>query len=333
MMKPPSFWNRPPSRPGLLSSLLLPAAAIWASVTRRQLREGPRERLGVPVIAVGNVNLGGTGKTPTVMALVKILQDMDVQAHVVSRGYGGSIDGPHRVNDRRDMATQVGDEPLLLSAFAPVWVAKNRAEGAKAARDAGADVIILDDGLQNAALHHDLTVTVFDAKVGFGNGRVCPAGPLREPVNDALGRTDILLGIGRQEDVDTVLRDWPALRNFPLLSGHLEPLSTGFAWSGVRAYAFAGIGRPQKFFESLRAAGVQLVQTRAFDDHEPYTLAILRRMQAEAWTKDCHLVTTEKDAARIPPDMRAEILTFPVRLTVSQDDILKTMLDGLLRRA
>ncbi|MEM9716904.1 MAG: tetraacyldisaccharide 4'-kinase [Pseudomonadota bacterium] len=328
-MRPPSFWNNPPRRPGWQTRALYPLSLLWARATARRLATGPRVKCGKPVIAVGNINLGGTGKTPTVIALVEILKDMNLTPHIVSRGYGGEVEGPHLVDGMKDTAKKVGDEPLLLSGFAPVWVAEDRAAGAKAAVQAGADCILLDDALQNPALSHDLTVTVVDAAIGFGNGRVCPAGPLREPVDTGLLRTDFILAIGADADIETLDADWPSLAQIKQVYGQLEPLETGTDWRCFRAYAFAGIGRPQKFYKSLKAEGAELIATRSFADHEPFSIAILKRMQAEAWAKGANLVTTEKDAARLPPDFRAEVITFPVRLKLSQDQALKDALAAL----
>lgn len=328
-MKPPRFWFREPDRPGLWPALLSPIAALYAAGTRRRLAKAARERVGVPVIAIGNVNMGGTGKTPTVIALVQALIEMGQRPAVVTRGYGGSITGPYRVNAAKDRAEAVGDEALLVSAFAPVFVSRDRTPGAKMAVAEGHDVIVLDDALQNPALHHDLTITVVDTEVGFGNGRVCPSGPLREPVAEALQRTDIVVAIGKSEEQGHLRGTWPILADKPMIGALLQPLETGFSWGGLRAYAFAGIGRPQKFFKSLKEAGAELIATRSFDDHAPLSLAVLKRMQAEAWAKAANLVTTEKDAARLPPEMRTEVMTFPVRLIFDDPERVNGSLSAL----
>lgn len=181
-MRPPLFWNRPR---GLISRLLAPLEWIWISTTRKRLKNGPWEKLDVPVVCVGNINIGGTGKTPTVIALLEVFANLGITAHVVSRGHGGSEIGPTQVNERTHTSTQVGDEPLIIAAFGPCWVAKDRTEGAKAAIKAGAQVILMDDGFQNPSLAKDLSLVVVDAEIGFGNGRVIPAGPLREPLTEA----------------------------------------------------------------------------------------------------------------------------------------------------
>ena len=330
-MKPPKFWNNPAFRPGLMALALWPLSKLWAFKTHMRLSQGARETIGVPVIAVGNINLGGTGKTPTVIALIELLKSMGKNPAVISRGYGGKIDGPHQVNPLKDTADKTGDEPILIAGFAPVWVSKKRALGAKAAVTAGHDCIILDDALQNPDLHHDLTLTVVDAETGFGNGMVCPSGPLREPINMGLSRTDFIISIGDTDAQSTLSRTWPKTNKIAKIAAQLRPLPTGFSWKGMRAYAFAGIGRPKKFFDALRSEGAEIIVARPFGDHEPYSIAVLKRMQAEAWTKDANLVTTEKDAARLPNDMRAEVLTFPVRLQFEDTELISAKISVLFQ--
>lgn len=322
-MQAPLFWNRPR---GLTSRLLLPLEWVWVTATRRRLAKGPWERLDVPVICVGNINVGGTGKTPTVIALLEIFRDLGVSAHVVSRGYGGAEIGPLQVDERKHSAGQVGDEPLLISAFGPCWVSKDRALGAKAAIAARAEVILLDDGLQNPALAKDLNLVVVDAEVGFGNGRVMPAGPLREPLTDGLSRADVVVPIGGRSAQKRLTN----ISHKPLWRGELRALETGMDWSGTRFIAFAGIGRPGKFFATLEDLGAEVVKTYAFPDHAPYTDTILQRLKAEATAKSAQLVTTEKDVARLPQAFRSEVLALPVRLVFDDPDAVKAALQELL---
>lgn len=311
-MRAPRFWGNPPSRPGWIATVLAPFGWLWAVVTAWRLARGPRVRLGAPVICVGNLTAGGAGKTPTVIALVERLRARGVETHVISRGHGGSLKGPVRVDERRHRADEVGDEPLLLAAFAPVWIGRDRAAAGRAAVAAGARALVMDDGFQNPSIAKDLSLVVVDAGFGFGNGRVMPAGPLREPVAAGMARADLLLCIGAPEARTAFARTWP--EGAGALAGELRPLRTGMDWGGLRALAFAGIGRPEKFFESLRALGADLVATRAFADHEPYAPRILARLEAEARLKDAQLVTTEKDAARLPPAFLPKVLVLPVRL-------------------
>ncbi|GIT92683.1 tetraacyldisaccharide 4'-kinase [Jannaschia pagri] len=320
-MRAPDFWTRPP---GLISTLLWPLSRLYAAGTARRVAR-PGASVGVPVICVGNLTAGGTGKTPTVIALAQRLAERGVAAHVVSRGYGGAATGPVRVDALTHTATDVGDEPLLLAAFAPTWVSKDRLAGARAAVSAGAQAILLDDGFQNPALTKDLSIVVVDAGVGFGNGRVIPAGPLREPVETGLARANLTLSIGPDEDQEGLHLPTPPTR----LRGKLLPLATGMPWEGLPVFAFAGIGRPEKFFETLRGLGVDLRGTESLADHQPLTPTLLRRLGERAAKLSAQPVTTEKDAVRLPPALRGRVMTLPVRLEIEDLAPLDAALDRI----
>jgi tetraacyldisaccharide 4'-kinase len=311
-MRAPGFWGNPPEAPGWQARALAPLGWIWAAVTARRMARGPGVRVGAPVICVGNLTAGGAGKTPTVAALAQRLAARGVAAHVVSRGHGGSLEGPLQVEETRHTAAEVGDEPLLLSAFVPVWIGRDRAAAARAAVAAGAQAIVMDDGFQNPGLAKDLSVIVVDAGFGFGNGRVIPAGPLREPAAEGLARADLVLALGTPQE-RAALGGVGAL---PRLDGRLAPLETGMDWAGLRAFAFAGIGRPEKFFATLRGLGAEIVGLRDFADHATYAPAILARLEGEARALGAQLVTTEKDAVRLPLSFRRQVLVVPVRLEV-----------------
>ncbi|MFQ5567578.1 MAG: tetraacyldisaccharide 4'-kinase [Paracoccaceae bacterium] len=311
-MKAPRFWSNPPERPGWQARLLAPAAGLWRLGAWWRGRRAAPYRAPVPVVCIGNLTAGGAGKTPMVAALLARLAAQGRDPHVVSRGHGGQLIGPHRVDPDSDSHRDVGDEPLLLAALAPVWVARDRAAGVCAAAEAGAGLVLMDDGFQNPYVIKDGSILMVDAGPGFGNARLIPAGPLREPAADGLARADVVVLVGTEAERRAAAGRWPALAG--AVAARLRPRRTGLSLAGERVLAFAGIGRPGKFFATLRAMGAEIVEAVAFADHCAYPPAVLRRLRRRALAEGAMLVTTEKDAVRLPSEFRPEVVVVQVYL-------------------
>ncbi len=289
----PSFWWRPP---GLISGLLSPLAAVYGAVAASRMAR-PGRAAGIPIVCIGNLTLGGAGKTPAAMAVARILDAAGRRPVMLSRGYGGALKGPVGVDPARHGAADVGDEPLLLARCAPTIVARDRAAGADAARAAGAGAIVMDDGFQSSALHKDRSILVVDGRRGIGNGRVFPAGPLRGPLQDQLGRANALMVIGVGAGGEAVAA---LARDIPVFHGRLEPNAEALALlKGRPVLAFAGIGDPEKFFATLRDAGIEIGATVPFPDHHRYRRFEARELIERAGRGGLVLVTTEKDQARL----------------------------------
>jgi len=314
-MHEPAFWYRPSS---WMSRFLMPLGAIYGVVAGHRLqREG--FDAGIPVLCVGNYHVGGAGKTPTVLALAKLLRELGETPVVLSRGYGGQLRGPILVDPGRHAAIDVGDEPLMLARTVPVVVARDRIDGVALARSQGASVIVMDDGFQNPAIAKDASLIVIDANRGLGNACVFPAGPLRAPLPPQLARTDALIVIGRGSAAEAVAAA-VAARGKPVLSAHLEADDASVAsLRGKRVLAFAGIGDPTRFFRTLRGSGIEVVLERVFADHHPFSQSEIETLTTEARRDGLTLVTTEKDLARLRgrdglPDWAREIVPFAVTL-------------------
>lgn len=318
-MKAPAFWfteNR-------LAQALAPLSAIGAAVTRHRVRR-PGLRVPVPVICCGGLTVGGAGKTTVALAIGSALRARGAAVHFVTRGYGGQAKGPVRVDPARHDAARVGDEALLLAGVAPCWVARDRAAGALRAWAAGASMIVLDDGLQNPALHKTLSLLVIDGATGFGNGRVLPAGPLREPVAAGVARAGAAVLIGEDRcGAQTHLP--PAL---PVLRARLICDRPDLA--GRRVFALAGIAFPAKFHRTLRQAGALLAGHADFSDHHRFTTRELDQVLARAAALDAQPITTPKDAVRLPATHRACFQVAGVALDWADPALLDQVLRGAM---
>ena len=303
-MKAPDFWSRPNAPLGKLLSPLGCAYRLAGALNKSFAKP---TRIDAMVLCVGNLVAGGAGKTPVALSIASILERDDLA--FLTRGYGGRLAGPVRVSPKFHTSTEVGDEALLLSQMAPTWVARDRVAGGKAAIKDGARLIVMDDGYQNPALTKDVGIVVIDGETGFGNGQLIPAGPLREPVAKGLARADAMVIVG--EDRAGLAKRTRA--SMPVLSGRILAAVDHAEWSGRRVIAFAGIGRPGKFFDTLKTIGCEVVATYTFADHHPFSNSEITRICAEADALDATPITTEKDAVRVPSAFKDRVEALPVK--------------------
>jgi tetraacyldisaccharide 4'-kinase len=317
-MRAPDFWYGKSSAGRVLGALLSPLsipyrAAAWSKSYRKGFR--PRAR----VLCIGNLTVGGSGKTPVALSIAQRLQQRGKSVAFLTRGYGGALNGPLRVDAEKHDAKAVGDEALLLAHMAPTYLSRDRARGAELADADGFDILVMDDGFQNPSLHKDVSLIVIDAASGFGNSHVVPAGPLREPVSRGLARAQAVIIVGDGA---------PALDfRGPVLRARLEPKENPV--SGLSVVAYAGIGRPEKFFATLQGLGADVVATRVFPDHHPYSDSEIMALRKLAREKNAQLVTTEKDFVRLAPRSRQGMIVLPVHAVFDDASALDTLLAQL----
>lgn len=321
MIHAPAFW----ARNGWPARLLTPLSGVATAITAHRMA-GTGWQAPVPVICCGNATVGGAGKTTLALDLAHRLIMRGIVVHILLRGYGGASHGPRRVVPG-DTAASVGDEALLLTALAPTWTGADRAASARAAIAAGAEVLLMDDGLQNPSLQKTISLLVVDGAAGFGNGRVLPAGPLREPVGAAAARCRAAVLIGR--DISGATARLPA--GLPVLRAALEQDAGIAEIRGRRVLAFAGIGFPEKFFGGLERAGVVVAARAAFADHHVFTEVEFARLVRKAREMDALLVTTPKDAVRLPEGASVHVVN--VRLVWEDATAIEQLLDGLVSPA
>ncbi len=329
-MREPAFWQPPSS---WLSRLLLPLAAIYGEIAgHRMARSGVQ--VGIPVLCVGNYHVGGAGKTPTTLALVALLRELGERPVVLSRGYGGNLRGPVKVDPARHRAADVDDEPLMMARQVTVVISRDRVGGAALARSTGASVIVMDDGFQNPAVAKDTSIIVIDGDRGLGNGRVLPAGPMRAPLDLQMARTDALVIIGTGAAADGVAAMVSA-KGAPVFRAQLKPAAESLAiLRGQRVLAFAGIGDPERFFRTLRHAGVDVVVAKAFPDHHPYAESDIGGLIAQARREALTVVTTDKDMVKLRGMPEAElVVSFAVTLAFEHDATLRAFVTERLNVA
>ncbi len=330
-MRAPDFWRR-----GSRSAwpvLLAPLGTLYAMAGRLRRTKTMARRAPVPVVCVGNLVAGGAGKTPTAIAVARHLIRNGVAVHMLSRGYGGRAKGPLRVDPRRHTAADVGDEPLLLAEVAPTWVARDRPAGALAAVAAGAEAIVMDDGHQNPTLAKDISIVVIDTEYGIGNGRIIPAGPLREPVDQGMKRADAIIMVGpiSPDAADARVRSTGGGK--PLLRAEMAPGVEAYALTDRAVVAFAGIARPEKFFNMLAGIGAHVLAGHAFPDHHPYRPDEIMTLVDAATADKAVLVTTAKDFVRLPPEARPMVQVVTADLEFEDPGLLDRVLAPVLRRA
>lgn len=329
-MRPPEFWNHKYGRDSapMIRMLLTPLSWIYGWAAARRIKTTPSFDVGIPVICVGNATLGGTGKTPVAIYLLKSLRRLGINAVGLTRGYGGHEKGPLPVAQNHT-ATDVGDEPLLLARHGPVWVAAGRDDGARAAHSHGADVIIMDDGHQNPQLEKTLSLLVVDAEVGFGNGCVFPAGPLREKLRPSLERADAIVLMKPTPDFE-INEDLAAqLEGKVVVPAYLAPAEDP---PRGKLYAFAGIGRPNKFFDALRRSGAEIVEEVPYADHYKYKNEDIENLFMLASEYGASLITTEKDHVRLPRGYHRGIYSWPVNVVFEDELTLRRLLHPIIAR-
>ena len=326
-MRAPAFWTA--ERGGAAAAALAPLSCLYDAAARARAGLVRPVQAALPLLCVGNFTAGGAGKTPTVLALAALLAEDGIRPHILTRGYGGRERGPLRVDPARHDARAVGDEALLLARAAPTWLARDRPAGAAAAAAAGADLVLMDDGMQNPGLAKDLCLAVVDGGAGFGNGRVLPAGPLREPLARGLRRAHALVLVG--PDRRGALAALGPL-DVPVIEASLVPGDEIYVLRERPIVAFAGIGRPEKFFETLAEGGCRVIARHAFADHHRYTSDEIEAIIDQANERDAVPVTTEKDHVRLPPEARASVRTLGVTLAWRDPAAPRALLAPLVAR-
>ncbi len=327
-MKAPKFWYDYPNTPSPLRNLLGPFAKIYGSFAHKDMRKSDPASVGVPVICVGNITVGGNGKTPCALAIMDILkrERIALSPFFLTRGYGGSVEGPELVDESRNAALW-GDEALLLSAHARTVVSANRYQGAILAHHHGADAIVMDDGLQHYSLSKTIALCVIDGRTGFGNGAVIPAGPLRQPLADGLALADAFVIVG--DDLRNIRSMLPQKPIFHAVIEADKEKADTFTGGYV---AFCGLGIPDKFRRTLDDSGIDIRDFQSFSDHHAYTPADMQKLARAAAVQNTRLITTEKDYVRLPDCPETALVdVLPVHMRFVEQDALIAFLKSKMQ--
>ncbi len=303
MLKAPQFWQ---NKNSLLGKILNPLGQVYAFFSFHRLKHGHPYQAKMPVLCVGNLSVGGVGKTPVCLALGRYLRQQHKTFYFLNHGYHARQQSV-LVDMSIHTALDVGDEALLLAQEAPTIVDSARARGAQLAENLKADFLIMDDGFQNPSLVKTFSFIVVDGTLGFGNERVMPAGPLREPILTGLKRADAIVLVGQDSwGVQAYLQKHHI--DLPILRGHFVPehQSMSYLKTLPKVGAFAGIGHPEKFFRMLKTEGIQLMAEKSFPDHYFYTHFDIENLKKEH--PELKWATTTKDWVKLPPEEREEMV-------------------------
>ncbi len=329
-IKTPDFWYRDANTPAPINeALLLPFSLIYQIAHRINQNIITTKSVEIPVICVGNITAGGSGKTPTSIAINKLIIKNNIAKtpYFLTRGYGGNNNST-RLITAHDDAKETGDEPLLLATHSKTIISRDRYNGALLAHDLGADLIIMDDGLQNQTLKKDISFLVIDGVLGFGNGKTLPSGPLRESLSYALNRIDAVIIIG--SDTRGIKSTIP--KDIPIFSGHIKPVTEKMPDKSKQYTAFCGLAYPDKFFNTLKDNGYKVIESLSFSDHHDFSEAELKRIKKSALDNDSSIITTEKDYIRLPKTFRNDVETLPIELEFANEDKLSSFIKGKLKQ-
>lgn len=327
-MRAPSFWNIKHGRDSapILRTLLMPLSYIYDYFTQKRIYEASPKYLTVPVISIGNISLGGTGKTPIAIEIANILNEIWGRPAIISRGFKSDLIGAIKVDKQNHNAKDIGDEPLMLSQYYDVFVGKDRTQAAELAIEDGAKILILDDAHQNPSLFKHISFVVIDGAVGFGNHHICPAGPLREEIQTGLKRADCIIWVGDRALEKEEIGEF----NKPIFYADIIAKENNFTGKYL---GFCGIGRPEKFFDSLKNSGVEIIDLIPFADHHYFTNKELKEIEARAIDQNCKIITTEKDYARLPDWFKSKVDVFKIKIQFKNQNAITKFIQQTLAKA